>query len=222
MERIIIIGSKSSAILIAENIYDAQTRFGVKAEVLGFACDDQLIGTKINGFEVIHNLDGLFEKYENLNDVHFVFQSYDIKDMKAAIQRKNKLGIPDSRYYTFIHPSCMISRSASIGVGSILLAHTVVNPNASLGKFNSVMSGVTIGHDAKIGDYNLIATQAIIANINMGDRNFVGINATTNNKISIGDDCMIGMASNVVHDVPSNTKCFGNPAKVVSTPKRLK
>ena len=84
------------------------------------------------------------------------------------------------------------------------------------------MSGVTIGHDAIVGDYNLIATQAIIANVVMGDRNFVGINVTTNNKINIGDDCMIGMASNVIHDVPSNTKCFGNPAKTKDTPKRLK
>ena len=154
--------------------------------------------------------------------VKFIFQSYDIQCMQNTIDFKNNLGIPLDRYCTFIHPSCMIARSAEIGVGTIILAHTVVNPMAKVGQFNSLMSGVTIGHNAVVGNYNLIATQAIIANLIMGDRNFVGINATTNNKMNIGDDCMIGMASNVVKDVPSGTKCFGNPAKPVDTPKRLR
>ena len=222
MEEIIIIGTKSSAILIAENIYDARINHGGNAKVLGFASESHSIGSVVNGFKVVNNLKGLYKKYKDTVNVKFIYQSYDIKDMKAAIKKKDRFGIPDERYYTFIHPSCMISKSASIACGSIILAHTVVNPNAKIGKFNSIMSGVTIGHDAEIGDYNLIATQAIVANVVMGNRNFIGINVTTNNKIKIGDDCMIGMASNVIHDVPSNTKCFGNPARPVSTPKRLK
>lgn len=222
MEKVVIIGGKSSATLIADNIYDAQNRFDVKVECLGFAYNGQEVGSDINGFPVVSDVKSVFEKFKKYKEVKFVYQSYDIRDMKKAIEDKNKLMIPDERYYTFIHPSCMISRSASVGVGTLILAHTVVNPKAVIGKFNSIMSGVTIGHDAVVGDYNLIATQAIIANVNMGSRNFVGINATTNNKITIGDDCMIGMASNVVKDVPSGVKCFGNPAVEVNTPKRLR
>lgn len=142
--------------------------------------------------------------------------------MKQTIEYKDSLGIPLDRYCTFIHPSCMIARSATIGIGTVILAHTVVNPKAKVGQFNSLMSSVTIGHDAVVGNYNLVATQAIIANIILGNRNFIGMNATTNNKITIGDDCMIGMASNGTKDVPSGTKCFGNPAKKVDTPKRLR
>jgi UDP-3-O-[3-hydroxymyristoyl] glucosamine N-acyltransferase len=142
--------------------------------------------------------------------------------MQKTIAYKDSLGIPLDRYCTFIHPSCMIARSAKIGVGTIILAHSVVNAKAIVGQFNTFVSGVTIGHDAVVGNYNLVATQAVVANIIMGDRNFIGINATTNNKITIGDDCMIGMASNVVKDVPSGTKCYGNPAKTVDTPKRLR
>lgn len=222
MEKVIIIGTKSSATLIADNIYDAQHNYGKKMECLGFASDSLPIGTDINGFPVVSSIKGLFEKYRNDTEIKFVFQSYDIQSMSKTIEYKNSLKIPDERYFTFTHPSCMISRSSFIGVGTLILAHCVVNPKAVIGKFNSIMSGVTIGHDAVVGNYNLIATQAIIANITMGDRNFVGINATTNNKINIGDDCMIGMASNVIKDVPSGTKCFGNPAKAVNTPKRLK
>lgn len=222
MEKIVIIGGKSSATLIADYIYDAQHKHHVAIECLGFAYDDEPIGADINGFPVLCKVNEAFEKYKDDAEVKFIFQMYDIQDMQKTIDFKDSLNIPKERYCTFIHPSCMVARSAEIGTGTLILAHTVVNPKAIIGEFNSIMSGVTIGHDARVGHYNLVATQAIVANLVMGDRNFIGINATTNNKITIGDDCMIGMASNVVKDVPSGTKCFGNPAKAVDTPKRLR
>lgn len=222
MEKVIIIGGKSSATLIADYIYDAQHKYGMPIECIGFAYDDLPVGSDINGFPVLSRVEEVYEMYKDDPDVKFIFQSYNIQSMQETIDYKDSLGIPLDRYCTFIHPSCMIARSATIGIGTIILAHSVVNPKAKVGQFNSFMSGVTIGHDAVVGNYNLVATQAIVANVIMGDRNFIGINATTNNKITIGDDCMIGMASNVVKDVPSGTKCFGNPAKVVDTPKRLR
>ena len=222
MEKVIIIGGKSSATLIADYIYDAKHRYNVQIELLGYAFNDLPIGSDINGFPVICKVEDAFRLYKDDLNVKFIFQMYDIQNMLKTIEFKDSLGIPKDRFCTFIHPSCMIARSATIGVGTIILSNTVVNSKAKIGDFNSIMTGVTIGHDAKVGDYNLIATQAVVANIVMGDRNFIGINATTNNKITIGDDCMIGMASNVVKDVPSGTKCFGNPAMPVNTPKRLR
>lgn len=222
MEKVIIIGGKSSATLIADHIYDAQHKYGMAIECIGFAYNDEPIGTDINGFSVLSRIDDVYEKYKDDKEVTFIFQSYNIQCMQKTIDFKDSLGIPLDRYCTFIHPSCMIARSATIGIGTIILAHTVVNPKAIVGQFNTFVSGVTIGHDAVVGNYNLVATQAVVANIILGDRNFIGINATTNNKIKIGDDCMIGMASNVVNDVPSGTKCFGNPAKAVETSKRLR
>jgi sugar O-acyltransferase (sialic acid O-acetyltransferase NeuD family) len=222
MVKVIIIGGKSSATLIADYIYDAQHKYGMPIECIGFAYNDLPVGTDINGFPVLSRVEDVYDKYKDDPQVKFIFQSYNIQSMQETIDYKDSLGIPLDRYCTFIHPSCMIARSASIGVGTIILAHSVVNPKAKVGQFNTFVSGVTIGHDAVVGDYNLVATQAVVANIIMGDRNFIGINATTNNKITIGDDCMIGMASNVVKDVPSGTKCFGNPAKPVDTPKRLR
>ena len=222
MEKVIIIGGKSSAILIADYIYDAQNKYNMPIEFIGFACNNEPVGLEINGFPVVSSVEDVYKKYKKYVDVKFIFQSYDIQTMQKTIEFKDSLDIPLDRYCTFIHPSCMIARSSSIGRGTIVLAHTVINPKARIGDFNSIMSGVTIGHNAIVGNYNLIATQAIVANIVMGDRNFIGINATTNNKIAIGDDCMIGMASNVVKDVPSGTKCFGNPARPVQSPKRLR
>lgn len=222
MKKVVIIGGKSSATLIADNLYDAKERFNEPIDVLGFAYNDVKINEEINGFPVVCRVEEVWDKYSKFNDIHFVYQMYDIQNMQKTIKHKESLSIPMERYLTFVHPSTMVARSASIGTGTLIMAQCVVNPKAVVGNFNSIMSHVTIGHDAKVGDYNLIATHAIISNLVMGDRNFIGINAATNNKIKIGNDCMVGMCSNVTKDLDSGVKCFGNPAKQVFTEKKLR
>jgi len=213
MEKVIIIGGKGTAVVVAEQIYDAQIKHNSNIEFLGFAFDDESFGTEINGFPVLAKTDEVYEKYKDQNDVKFIFQLYRPDLLKERIKLKNSLGIPNERYCTFIHPSVMISRSATIGTGTVIMANTVVNPNAVIGEFCTIQSNITIGHDSKMGDYNFIATQSTVGNIVMGSRNFMGINSSTNNFITIGDDCFIAMGSNVIKAVDSESKVMGNPAK---------
>lgn len=213
MEKVIIIGGKGSAVLAAEQIYDAQIKHGSKIEFLGFAFDDESFGDDIYGFPVLAKTTDVYEKYKKFKDVKFIFQLYrpDVIDERVALL--HSYGIPEDRFCTFIHPSCTVARSARIGAGTIIMANSVVNTNAQIGKYCTIQSLSTIGHDSVMGDYNFIATQSTVGNIVMGNRNFIGINSNTNNFITIGDNCFIGMASNVVKSIPSNTKVYGNPAK---------
>lgn len=217
MDKVIIIGGKGTAVVAAEQIYDAQQKNGNKVEFLGFAFDDESFGGEINGFPILSKTYDVYEKYKMYPDVKFIFQLYRADLIVERIDLLNSYKIPEDRFCTFIHPSCMIARSAKIGIGTIIMASTIVNANATIGKFCTIQSLVTIGHDSQMGDYNFIATQSTIGNIRMGNRNFMGINANTNNFIDIGDDCFIGMASNVVKSIPSNTKVYGNPAKPFHT-----
>ncbi len=218
MEKVIIIGGKGTAIVVAEQIWDAQVKHNMNIEMLGFAFDDEAMGDEINGFPVLAKTQEVYQKYKAYSDVKFIFQLYRTDKMQERVALKESYGIPDERYLTFVHPTCTISRSAEIGIGTVIMANTVVNPNARIGKFCTIQSNVTIGHDSKMGDYNFIATQCTVGNIVMGARNFMGINSCTNNFITIGDDCFIGMASNVVKSLPSNARVFGNPAKEFSAP----
>lgn len=213
MEKIIIIGGKGTALVVAEQIFDANVRFKSRVEFLGFAFDDESCGNEINGFPILAKSYEVYEKYKHFDDVKFIFQMYRPDLLKERIALKDSYLIPNNKYATFIHPSCMISRSSKIGIGTVIMANTVVNPNAIIGNFCTIQSNVTIGHDSKMGDYNFIATQSTVGNIIMGDRNFMGINSCTNNFINIGNDCFIAMASNLVKSIESGTKVMGNPAK---------
>ncbi len=52
-----------------------------------------------------------------------------------------------------------------------------------------------------------------IGRVKIGDRTFVGANTIVMPGVSIGENCIIGAASVVTHDVESNCVYAGNPAR---------
>lgn len=213
MEKIIVIGGKGSAVIVGEQIYDANNK-GAKVEFLGFAFDDESYGSEIAGFPIVSKTREVFEKFKKYPDVKFIYQLYRPDVMRERIDLLNSYGIPLDRYATFIHPSVVVSKSSKIGHGTAIMANCVINSNAIIGNHCTVHSNSLIGHDTQIGDYNFIAAHNVIGSNNViGNANFFGLNSTFNNYINIGSYCFVGMASNVIKGFPDATKVYGNPAK---------
>jgi acetyltransferase EpsM len=213
MDKIIIIGGKGSAVVVAEQIYDAQKK-GAEVSLLGFAFDDESFGSEIAGFPIVSKTHEVYEKYKDAEDVKFIYQLYRPDLMKERIDLLLSYQIPEDRFATFIHPSVIISRSAKIGYGTAIMANCVINSFAVIANHCTIHSNSLIGHDTQMGDYNFIAAHNVIGSNNrIGNANFIGLNSTCNNYINIGDYCFVGMASNVIKSINSNTKVYGNPAK---------
>lgn len=212
-EKIIIIGGKGSAIVVADQIFDAQNK-GSAVEFLGFAFDDLSMGNEIAGFPIIGGTREIYSKFSTYSDVKFIFQLYRPDLMKERIDLLTSLNIPGERFATFIHPSVMLSRNAQIGKGTAIMANCVINSNVIIGKHCTIHSNSLIGHDTNIGDYNFIAAHNVIGSNNMiGNANFFGLNSTFNNYLTIDDGIFVAMASNVIKPLPSGSKVRGNPAK---------
>lgn len=213
MDKIIVIGGKGSAVVVAEQIYDTQVKTN-NVEFLGFAFDDESFGTEINGFPILCKTYEAYKMYEKYDDVKFIYQLYRPDIMKERVELLHSYGIPKERFATFIHHSAMIARSAKIGFGSVVLANVVINANAYVGDYTTIQSNSLIGHDTKVGDYNFFAAHTVVgSNSKIGDANFFGLNTSVNNYISIGDYNFVGMASNVIKGLQSGEKVYGNPAK---------
>ena len=149
-------------------------------------------------------------------DVAFGMENLGISQdlMKERIELLNSFKIPINRFYTFIHHTATVAKSAKIGYGTAIMANTVVNPNAIIGNYCTIHSNSLIGHDTKMGSYNFVAAHNVIGSSSIiGDSNFFGLNSTFNNYIEIGDFNFVGMASNVVKGLDSNQKVYGNPAR---------
>lgn len=213
MDKIIILGGKGAAVVIAEQIYDTQSKIG-NVEFLGFAFDDESFGSEINGFPILCKTVDAYAKYQKYDEIKFIFQLYRPDIIKERTNLLHSYGIPKERFATFVHHTAYVAKSAHIGYGSVISANVVVNANAFIGNYTTVHSNVLIGHDTRVGDNNIITGHvAIGSNSSIGNGNFIGLNTSINNYISIGNFNFIGMASNVIKGLEDDEKVYGNPAR---------
>ena len=213
MEKIIVIGGRGTAIVIADQMYDAHQRFGKDIEVLGLALDDLSGGDSISGYPILCGIKELYSKYGEYNDVKFIYSLYRPDVIRERTELLYNLKIPVEKFTNFIHPSVMLAKSAKIGIGNVLLANVVVNSNAQIGNFNTVNSGTLVGHDIILGNNNYIAGQVCIGSgLTIGNENFIGLNTSIRNGITMGNNNIVGMSSNITKDVSDNNILYGNPA----------
>ena len=213
-EKVVIIGGKGTAVVIAEQIYDAHERFGMDIEVLGFAFDDPAYTDGINGWPVLCGTREAYDMFKHDESVKFVYALYRSDILKERIALRDSLNIPIDRFLSFVHPSAYIAKSAQLGKANIILANCAINCNVIMGNYNTMQTGSLIGHDTHIGNNNFIAAHTCIgSNLKIGNGNFTGLNCSIKNFVVMGDYNLIGMASNVVKDVSDGNILIGNPAK---------
>jgi len=214
MTKVIIIGGKGTAVIVAEQIYDAIHRFNADIEFLGFAFDDETMGDTINGFPLLCKTYDAYKKYGKYNDVKFIYQLYRPDLMKVRSDLLYSWNIPDEKMFTFIHPLATVLKSVEYGPGNVFLANVVANSNVKIGKNNTFNVGDLIGHDTVMGDNNFCAAHTTIgSNLKIGNGNFFGMNSSLRNFLQIGNYNIIGMCSNVQKNIENEDVVYGNPAR---------
>jgi len=130
-------------------------------------------------------------------------------DLMATLER---IGF---RLPTIAHPMSWVSPSARVGPGSVLVAGSVVNADATLGRGCIVNTGATVDHDCSIGDGAHISPGAHVGgNAVIGARTWIGIGAVIRHGVKIGTDVVIGAGAAVVADLPDHVQAMGVPARV--------
>ena len=123
-------------------------------------------------------------------------------------------------FATAIHSTAVVSPSAKIGEGSVVMQGAVVQADVSLGKHCIVNTKASIDHECVIEDFVHIAPGCTISgNVHVGSGTWVGAGSTVIQGVRIGENCFIGAGSVIVKDVPDNSKGYGVPFRVVDTLK---
>lgn len=86
-----------------------------------------------------------------------------------------------------------------------------------IGDYTLVASGTTIlcHEHIKRDPHNHL--NPFVTDTLIGKKCFIGVGATILPGVKIGDEVVIGAASVVTKDIPSNSLAVGNPAKVIRT-----
>ncbi len=113
-----------------------------------------------------------------------------------------------------VHPAAILSPSATIGAGSMLLAGAIVGPSAQIGQSCIVNHATSVDHDCIVGDYANICPGARIGGaVHIEEEVFVGLNAAILPRLCIGAGATVGAGAVVTADVEANTTVAGIPAR---------
>jgi len=123
----------------------------------------------------------------------------------------------ETKYFSFIHPSAIIlDDNIKIGEGSIVCAGSILTTNIKIGKHSHINLQTTIGHDSMVGDFFTTAPGAKVSgNCKIGNRVYIGTNASIREKILICDDVTIGLGSGVVKNILEPGTYVGCPVKKI-------
>ena len=116
-----------------------------------------------------------------------------------------------------IHPNAIVSRYASIGDGSIIMAGAIVNPFVTIGSAVIVNTGATVDHDCNLRSGVHISPKASLAgDVDIGELSWVGIGAQVKQSIKIGRSVTVGAGSTVVKNIGDSLVVVGTPAVVLT------
>lgn len=102
---------------------------------------------------------------------------------------------------TFVDKHARVAASARIGPGSFILDGNVIQTGVVIGENVVCWSGNHIGHHSKIASHVWVCSHAVISgDCSIGERTFVGVNASTRDGIKIGKECLIGADSYIAKD----------------------
>lgn len=138
-----------------------------------------------------------------------------IGDCKARKKIAEKHG--SAVFQTAVHPSAVVSPSATLGDGSVIMQGAVVQADTVVGKHCIVNTNASVDHDCLLEDFVHIAPGATVCGtVHIGQCTWVGAGSVVRQGVTIGRDCMIGAGAVVVCDIADGMMAYGNPAKIVN------
>lgn len=130
-----------------------------------------------------------------------------------VIVRVRQSGLPLAN---IIHPSSVISPSARLGRGILILTHVSISPGASIGDNVILNSAVTVDHDSTLQDDVIVSPGVHLAGgVVVKSGTLIGIGACSVPGVTIGSNCLIGAGAVITNDIPDSVVAAGVPAKVI-------
>lgn len=164
--------------------------------------DDNKNLNELCGVPVLHSPEGLSP---------FIISIGNCKIRKMIAER-----LGSCKFGIAIHPSAIISDTASIGEGSVVMHGAIIQTEAVIGKHCIINTKASIDHECVIGDFVHIAPGCTISgDVHIGEGTWIGVGSTIIQGVRIGKNCFIGAGSVIVKDIPDNSKAYGVPCRVV-------
>jgi sugar O-acyltransferase (sialic acid O-acetyltransferase NeuD family) len=179
-------------------------------ELLGHLDDNpDLGGADVGGLPVVGPLDWLIS-----HDVATVVTIGSPKNFSLKAQIVSRLGLPESRFATIVHPTAALASSTTIGHGTVISAACVTTADVTIGSHVAMMPACVLTHDNVIESFVTMGAGVRLAGtVTIESGAYVGAGAMIREQCRIGRGALIGMGAVVTTDVPAGETWAGVPAR---------
>lgn len=208
MKNIIIVGAgrlgRELACWLEHVVRDGENR------IAGFLDDTREISGRLNDeypYPVLGGIDG----YRIVPDDLFVIA---IGDPKSKVRIARNLESRGASFFSLIHPTAVVARTARLGKGVILSPYSLVSADAVLDDFVTLNTYASVGHDVSVGEGSTISSHVdLTGGVQLKSGVFVGSSASLLPKITVGAGATIGAGAVVVRSVGDGVTVYALPAK---------
>lgn len=207
--RVMIFGAGRLAATVADVVR------GCGHTVTGFIdADDALIGKEAEpgGARVLMNEEDFFELLDD-PEVEFDAVALAVADNKVRLRLYFELS-DVTMLPPFVHPTAVISATASVGAAAVVLPLSVIGAGAEVGRAAIIGAGAVVEEFTKVGDAARVGANATICSgVAVGERVTLGEGATVSDGVSVGADATLGSSAVLTRDVEEGKKLVA-PAAV--------
>ncbi len=120
------------------------------------------------------------------------------------------------KFFSYIAPNAILCKYVTLGNGVVICPNSCISTNVQIGDFVYINSGTQIGHDSIISSFCSIMSHVDLGgHVKLGERVFIGTNATIIPGKTVDKDIIIGTGSIVIKNLKIKGTYFGNPATLV-------
>ena len=207
MKRLILVGCGAFARELI-NWVDDLVSLGKCFPVTGFLDDNK---NALQGYAYSLPHLGNIASYAPQADDQLLMAIGDPHDKKALFTELKSKG---ANFYSLIHPSAVIARSAKLGEGVVVCPQAFISADAVIGDLCSINGNASVGHDVRLGSFSTLSSHVDLTGwVQVEECSFFGSGARVLPKLKVGKGARVGAGAVVVRSVAANTVMFAPPAK---------
>lgn len=144
-----------------------------------------------------------------------------IGDCSVRWNKHQALQAAKAPIVSVVHPAASVSRYATLGIGTAVMAGAVVNIDATVGEAGIINTGATVDHDCRLGAAVHVSPGVHLAGgVQVGLGAWLGIGVVVKQGLSIGEQAVVGAGAVVVRHVADRLTVVGNPATPMGARKK--